>query len=262
MIRGAGRSVMFEEDAEHPILPRAFEYEIVGLHLEREPIEEREPFLDLVLRRGAERRVLRFWSPVDIEIERGGPTMTSGLVIRDVRRHGLEKIGVRVDDFEGTQGAVRFSARAVEPLIEPTSLTDITFTENSPIDVAQLNALYRLVGWDRHNRRSDAETLEMLGASRYYVAAHAPRVGLVGFARVCGDPYVVQVLDVITHPDDRGRGIASHCMVGVVRHLERSRYVTVTATHGPGLEPFYARFGFELHPNGTRLWRPSPIGVR
>jgi GNAT superfamily N-acetyltransferase len=248
---------MFEQDAEHPILPRAFEYEIVGLYLEREPVDEQEPYLDLVLRRGAERRILRFWSPVDIEIERGGPTMTSGLVIRDVRRHGLEKIGVRVDDFEGTQGAVRFSARAVERQDEPTTLTDIAFAENGPIDVAQLNALYRLIGWDRSNRRSDGETVEMLGASRYYMAAHAPRVGLVGFARVCGDPYVVQVLDVITHPDYRRRGVATHCMQGVIRHLERSRYVTVTATHGPGLDQFYERFGFETHEDGTRIWRGS-----
>jgi GNAT superfamily N-acetyltransferase len=250
---------MFEQDAEHAILPRAFEYEIVGLHLEREPADEQEPYLDLVLRRGAERRILRFWSPVDIEIERGGPTMTSGLVIRDIRQRGIAHLGVRVDDFEGTQGAVRFSARAVERQDEPTSLTEITFAENGPIDVVQLNSLYRLIGWDLHNRRSDAETVEMLGASRYYMAAHAPRVGLVGFARVCGDPYVVQVLDVLTHPDYRRRGIATHCLQGVVRHLERSRYVTVTATHGAGLEELYARFGFEPSKEGVRVWR-RPVG--
>jgi len=248
---------MFEEVVEHSILPRAFEYEIVGLHLEREPADEHEPYLDLVLRRGADRRVLRFWSPVDIEIERGGPTMTSGLVIHDIRHRGIPNQGVRVDDFEGTQGAVRFSARAVERQDEPISLTSVTFTENGPIDVAQLNALYRLVGLDLHNRRSDAETVEMLGASRYYMAAHAPRVGLVGFARVCGDPYVVQVLDVITHPDYRRRGIATHCMQGVVRHLERSRYVTVTARHHPELGELFERFGFEPHAGGSRVWQRS-----
>lgn len=248
---------MFEEVIEHPILPRAYEYEIVGIHLEREPVAEQEPFLDLVLRRGADRRVLRFWSPVDIEIERGGPTFTSGLVIHDIRHRGIANQGVRVDDFEGTQGAVRFSARAVERQDEPTSLTDTTFTENGPIDVAQLNALYRLVGLDRHNRRSDAETVEMLGASRYYMAAHAPRVGLIGFARVAGDPYVAQVLDVITHPDYRRRGVATHCMQGVVRHLERARYVTVTASHQAELSELFARFGFEPHPDGSRIWQRS-----
>ena len=37
-----------------------------------------------------------------------------------------------------------------------------TFTENGQVDLAQLNGLYRLVGWDRHQRRTEAETREML----------------------------------------------------------------------------------------------------
>jgi hypothetical protein len=71
----------------------------------------------------------------------------------------------------------------------PASLADITFAENGPVDVAQLNALYRLIGWDRQHRRTDAETTDMLRVSRYYIAAHTPEGTLVGFARVCGDPY-------------------------------------------------------------------------
>ncbi|HWZ93363.1 MAG TPA: GNAT family N-acetyltransferase [Polyangiaceae bacterium] len=136
---------------------------------------------------------------------------------------------------------------------------EIAFSENGPIDVAQLNALYRLIGWDRSNRRSDEETVEMLKASRYYMAAHSPPVGLVGFARVCGDPYVVQVLDVITHPDFRHRGVVTHCMQGVVRHLECSRYVTVTMTHSPGLEKFYERFGFEPNGDQSRIARRAAL---
>jgi hypothetical protein len=66
-------------DPEHSILPRAWEFEIVGLRLEKVPVDESEPFLDLALQRGTERRVLRFWSPRDLEIERGGPV--SGTVV-------------------------------------------------------------------------------------------------------------------------------------------------------------------------------------
>lgn len=50
-------------------------------------------------------------------------------------------------------------------MTEHALLADITFTENSPVDVAQLNALYRLIGWDRHHRRSEAETTAMLRVS-------------------------------------------------------------------------------------------------
>src|SRR5216683_2703371 len=62
------------------------------------------------------------------------------------------------------------------------SLADITFTKNGYIDVAQLNALYRLIGWDSHHRRTEAETTQMLRVSHYYIAAHTAEGTLVGFA--------------------------------------------------------------------------------
>jgi len=37
--------------------------------------------------------------------------------------------------------------------------TEVTFSENSPIDSAALNALYRCIGWDSHERRTEAEPL-------------------------------------------------------------------------------------------------------
>lgn len=109
-----------QQDPDHSILPRAWEFEIVGLRLEKEPLDGSEAFLDLSLRRGDERRVLRFWSPSDLEVERGGPTMTGGLVIRDLRGRGLDRISVKVDDFEASLGAVRFVARTVEEVESAT----------------------------------------------------------------------------------------------------------------------------------------------
>ena len=137
---------------------------------------------------------------------------------------------------------------------EQASLANITFTENGDVDVAQLNALYRLIGWDSHNRRTDAETAEMLRVSHYYIAAHTTEGTLVGFARVCGDPYVAQVLDVITHPAYRRRGIATQCIRGVLAHLQRSRYVSVTLTDGTGIARFYHQFGFRVCNEVTQRW--------
>lgn len=105
-----------ESDPHHPILDKVWRYEIVGLRLEKEPLDGDEPFLDLTLRFGRDRRLLRFWSPVELEIEKGGPVMTSGLVILDISKRGLYRIGVMVTDFEATQGSVRFLARAVEEI--------------------------------------------------------------------------------------------------------------------------------------------------
>ena len=139
---------------------------------------------------------------------------------------------------------------------EHASLADIIFTENGRVDVAQLNALYRLIGWDRHNRRTEAETTEMLCVSHYSIAAHTDEGILVGLARVCGDPYVAQVLDVITHPAHRRRGIATRCMHGVLAYLQRSRYVSVTLTDGSGIAGFYQRFEFQDYKDVTLMWKP------
>ena len=139
---------------------------------------------------------------------------------------------------------------------EQVDLVNITFSENGDVDVTQLNALYRLIGWDRANRRTAAETAEMLKVSHYYIAAHTAGGALIGFARVCGDPYVAQVLDVITHPEYRHRGVATRCMQGVIAHLQRARYVSVTLTHGSGLEGFYQPFGFQVFKDIARIWKP------
>jgi ribosomal protein S18 acetylase RimI-like enzyme len=135
--------------------------------------------------------------------------------------------------------------------------TEILFAENGPIDIAQLDALHRLIGWDKHNRRTEAETAEMLRVSHYYIAAHTTEGKLVGFARVCGDPYIAQVLDVITHPDFRRRGIATRCMLGVLAHLQSSRYLSITLIDGSGIPSFYERLGFQLVASDTpaRVWR-------
>ena len=127
-------------------------------------------------------------------------------------------------------------------------------TENGHVDVIQLHALYRCIGWDSYNRRTEAETIAMLRVSHYYIAAHTAEGTLVGFARVCGDPYVAQVLDVITPPAYRRRGIATQCMRGILAHLERSRYVSVTLTDGSGIAGFYQRFGFRVYKDVAQVW--------
>ena len=128
------------------------------------------------------------------------------------------------------------------------------FIENGGVDVAQLNDLYRLVGWDRTQRRTTTETVEMR-VSHYYIAAQTHDGRLIGFARVCGDPYVAQVLDVITQPGYRRRGVATRCMNGVLGHLQRSRYVTVTLTTGAALQGFYRKFGFQVFEDIALVWK-------
>ena len=97
------------EYPDHPLLRNGSAFEIVGFCYER-PAES-EPFLDLTLRaEGLERR-FRFWSPQEVRVE-GFPS-SRGVIIRDVRMRGLERLTVRFDDYEDTIG---FWARTVEEL--------------------------------------------------------------------------------------------------------------------------------------------------
>jgi hypothetical protein len=106
------RSSPAASDRDHSILPEARQYGIIGVRLELAPEDGGEPFLDLTLRRGNDRRVLRFFSPRDIEIEKGGP-VNGGLRIVDVSGRQLDNVGVRVDDSEAAPGSIRFWARDV-----------------------------------------------------------------------------------------------------------------------------------------------------
>ena len=102
-----------QEDPIHSIVARPWEYEIQSLGFYQSPTGEFETFIDLSLKRGDVLRQLRFYSPHELEIEKGFPAGTGGFCIYDVSARGLEGLGVRVGDFEASRGAVRFWAREV-----------------------------------------------------------------------------------------------------------------------------------------------------
>jgi len=102
------------EDPDHPILDRPWTWQIVSLQFQVAQ-DGAESFIDLELRRAAEHRRLRFWSPQDLQVEKGFPA-APGLVILDVTRRGLDRLNVHVDDFEGGPGGIRFWARTVQDI--------------------------------------------------------------------------------------------------------------------------------------------------
>ena len=124
-------------------------------------------------------------------------------------------------------------------------ISDFIFTKNGDVPIDQLNELYCLIGWDKTERRTFEETNEILQRSNYWIAAFDGLL-LIGFVRICGEPYIVQVLDVITHPNYRRRGIARQCMQGIISHLQKSRYVSVTLTDGLEIPGFYDNSVFGL----------------
>jgi hypothetical protein len=102
-----------KEDPYHSILERSWEYEVFTFSFYQWANGESEPFIDLTLKRDEEFRYFRFYSPRDLEIEKGFPNKTGGFCILDVSARGMEGLNVRVDDFEASWGAIRFWAREV-----------------------------------------------------------------------------------------------------------------------------------------------------
>lgn len=100
------------EDTDHPIIERPFEYRVTEFSFHRTLDGSTESYVDLTLQRADTIRRLRFLSPQSISIEDGFPE-GCGMFISDVRHRGLDRLGVRVDDFEASSGAIRFWARTV-----------------------------------------------------------------------------------------------------------------------------------------------------
>jgi hypothetical protein len=104
-----------ERDPDHSIIERPFEYEIVEFSYTR-PLDGSEPSIDLgLVKRGLLRR-LRFFDPREIRITEGFPN-SSGLAILNVSSRQLDRLGVRVINFEASDGCPEFWARDVVELL-------------------------------------------------------------------------------------------------------------------------------------------------
>ena len=101
-----------DNDPDHPIIERPWEYEIVGLSYHCDFDSWADSYIDLTLQKGSHRRRFRFFGPRNLQITEGFPN-SSGLCILDVSQRQLEGIGIRVDDFEAFGGCPTFWARKV-----------------------------------------------------------------------------------------------------------------------------------------------------
>ncbi|MDB5327093.1 MAG: hypothetical protein JWM57_2662 [Phycisphaerales bacterium] len=102
----------YGDNPVHPILERAFEYDIIRFDFRCDP-QNWEQYLDLWLRRGEDVKVLRFLRPTGLKIEEGFPSPTRGMIILDVTHWGWENVGVQVTDFENSHGRIHFYAKSV-----------------------------------------------------------------------------------------------------------------------------------------------------
>ena len=103
-----------------------------------------------------------------------------------------------------------------------------------------LNALYTAVGWE--GSRTPEKTKLMLERTPCFVAAWEGEK-LIGFGRVLEDVYWAQILDVMTHPKYRRRGVAKGVVSRLVAYAEGEQLSLMLIAAG-GIESLYRHFGF------------------
>lgn len=134
-----------------------------------------------------------------------------------------------------------------------TALADITFhVGDAALTASELNDLYEAVHWNLNDIRTDEQTEAIIRSSLAFVTA---RYGgeLVGFGRLLGDAYIVQVVDVITAPDFQRRGIGQEIMRKLLENIPPG-VVGVSLVDGSGYPEFYEAAGFEhADPDTNRL---------
>lgn len=134
-----------------------------------------------------------------------------------------------------------------------------SFTVDDPALTGEaLNALYTAVGWNEDGERTVDKTQLVLERAACFVTA---RQGgeLVGFGRVLADVYSAQILDVMTHPDYRRRGVASGVVSRLVHYAEAHELGLILISAG-GVTGLYKQFGFIGADPDTDvlMYRPLP----
>ena len=135
------------------------------------------------------------------------------------------------------------------------------FVVNDPaLGAAQLNALYAAVGWNEQGERTDHKTRLLLARSAHFVAAWQGEQ-LIGFGRVLADVYFAQIMDVMTHPEFRRRGVARGVVTRLLAFAEREGLGLLLIAAGDAVT-LYERLGF-MRADPTKdvlMYRPLTVG--
>ncbi len=119
-----------------------------------------------------------------------------------------------------------------------------------------LNGLYAAVGW-HEGGRTDEKMKVMLGRTACFVAVWEDGK-LVGFGRVLEDVYWAQILDVMTHPEYRRRGVAKGVVSRLVAYAEAKQLSLMLISAG-GIERLYKQFGFSEADPATDVLMYRPL---
>ena len=100
------------ENKVHPIINKPHRYKVIYFAYKIDNDDYKNTYIDIHFKKNNEIKKLRFFQPVELEIDKGFSGSISGMEILDIREQQLEDIGVKVGNFEQDSG-VTFMAREV-----------------------------------------------------------------------------------------------------------------------------------------------------
>lgn len=116
----------------------------------------------------------------------------------------------------------------------------LSYRDDRDVDLAQLGALFRSVGWE--SRGGDTAKLARIVSGSLWVVTAWQSERLVGFARAISDGVTTAyVTDVMVDPSMRRAGIATELVRRLVADKDDIQFVLRAPPH---LHPFYRSLGF------------------
>ncbi len=120
---------------------------------------------------------------------------------------------------------------------------DATIEASPQLDMGEVVALYRKVGWTAY--ADDAVTLAAALAGSSRVVAGRVDGRLVGLARVISDGATICYLqDLLVHPDTQRRGVGQALVRAALEPYAAVRQKVLLTDDEPGQRAFYESLGF------------------
>lgn len=143
----------------------------------------------------------------------------------------------------GAHIGIVVGSQARAPNVEGMQFAETTVEPSPALDMDEVAALYRAVGWTSYT--DDVPTLEAALAGSSHVVAARCDGHLVGLARVISDGATICYLqDVLVHPDAQRAGVGRALVLAALEPYVSVRQKVLLTDDEPGQRAFYESLGY------------------
>jgi hypothetical protein len=102
------------EDKKHPIITKPHEYQVIFFGYQIDNDNYTNSYIDIHFKKENKVIKLRFFQPLELEINKGFNGNVCGMEILDISKFQLDDIGVKVSNFEQDAGITFLAKKVVE----------------------------------------------------------------------------------------------------------------------------------------------------